>query len=368
MLKLLRFDSPNLTVTFSDGKIIQVNTTLEKVQELLDYAKLEDLTFEKVSEFFDPEWTENISKIKEVENIYSNTPYTLKNNCLYYKGIDLSIPSHLAEDIVVAYQKEDKEEIEKLTNFWKWVSLIQQPESRESFYSYTRVNKGIITKEGLYIAFRRVMTNKVKDEIDQLYKTLRGRKKSTNVEVYVEKGQINTKGGFHLGNLKSLYPAKSFHSRTTGQNGLPTYFEIGEETRLGVNEVDWSNAECSRGLHCSNGGYDFVGYGDVSIAVVINPMDVVFCPYQDQSKMRVMAMTPIAILENDCEFELTDQVQEYISSIYEKHVNRLNDLLDSSEFTELNRNLFLQESQIIQSLNVIVSDNKSIVKDRLKKL
>ena len=198
-------------------------------------------------------------------------------------------------------------------------------------------------------------------------------KKFTNVNVYqdtdgdysIQKSNSPNDIEFRfVGNLRDLYQkSNTFQSRTSGSNGH-LFYTIGEETREDINNVDWSDAECSRGIHISNGGYNFKGYGDTPLAVLFNPMDVVYCPYSDHSKMRVMAITPIAVLEDDCQFTFTDKYQKYVSELVSDSVNYLNTLLNNANFEDITINKVLSNDQAVNILNVIVDDNKDLIKKR----
>lgn len=89
--------------------------------------------------------------------------------------------------------------------------------------------------------------------------------------------------------------------------------------------------------------------------------------------MRVLAITPIAVLKKDCEFELTPEIEEMIDEMFVNHVKRLQTLLQENKFaTDGKEHTFLKEipnvdcNSIIKVVNSIV--NKDIVKDRYIKL
>jgi hypothetical protein len=203
------------------------------------------------------------------------------------------------------------------------------------------------------------------------YTRLRKNKKSTNVTVY------NTLDGYytiksHEGNevigslrqLKEVAGESYFESITSGPNGKMRY-EIGKESRLTIEEVDWSSAECSAGLHCHNGKYSDEGYGDTRLACALVPSMVVHCPYNDQSKMRVLALTPVQILTKD--FKMTSEIEEILDVLYEDEIGKLQEMLDTMDFKEYNKhnlNVNLPDFQYI--VKTIVED--SVVKERYTKL
>lgn len=123
-------------------------------------------------------------------------------------------------------------------------------------------------------------------------------------------------------------------------------------------------------IHCSNGGYNFGGYGDTALAVAINPMDVVFAPYSDHSKMRVLAITPLCTLKNDCDFELTPDIEEIIDQMMADHLKRLEDI-DNSFFKLGKEHTLLKEVPDINiSFFSVIKQtvDPSLAKERYTKL
>jgi len=381
----LAYSPPTLTLIFED-KILQQEVNTETVKLFIE----NEFTYEEALAILFPELAKEKEKEKELLKIETDDRFYFKDYALYRKGIDLSIPKYLAEDIAICIDSKETARknlddvnyaywdnvLNKLDNFWKWTSLIRSASSRESFYAYAVANKMIITNEGMCIAFRRAQSlvdPSLREFAIATYTKRAKNKKFTNVNVYqdtdgdysIQKSNSPNDIEFRfVGNLRDLYQkSNTFQSRTSGSNGH-LFYTIGEETREDINNVDWSDAECSRGIHISNGGYNFKGYGDTPLAVLFNPMDVVYCPYSDHSKMRVMAITPIAVLEDDCQFTFTDKYQKYVSELVSDSVNYLNTLLNNANFEDITINKVLSNDQAVNILNVIVDDNKDLIKKR----
>ena len=400
MITKLIFSGTSLTLTFDTGDMYFGNCTLEQAKHL---ASNEDLTLEEVMVFLEPACAKTIEENKEgkktIETLLTDDRFYYAEGSLYRVGIPLSIPKHLATDIAeclnniyIANAKLDdvnaaywSDSLETLDNFWKWTSLIRTPKSRESFYTYCQKNTLLITKQGFVVAFRRANhvgtdANLVKF-VTQEYLRLRNNKKSTNVEVYKwEDGTYSTKLPNldeyvveNQGILKDLYnnlrEREWFESVTKSDyTNLPAIYKIGQETRISEEEADFSNEECSKGLHCSSGGYNFNGYGDTALAVVLNPADVIHSPYSDHTKMRVLALTPLCVLNNDCAFELTPEIGEMIDEMFANHVNNLQEMLEKGDFKEFSKHKLVKDLHFTSILNTIVSENKELVKQRYVKL
>ena len=121
-------------------------------------------------------------------------------------------------------------------------------------------------------------------------------------------------------------------------------------------------------IHISSGGYSFNGYGDSALAVAFNPMDTVHCPYSDHQKMRVLAITPIAVLDKDCDFKLTPEIEKMIEEMFATHIENLADMLTNGNFKEFSKHKLVNDLHFTSILNTIVSENKELVKQRYTKL
>jgi len=230
------------------------------------------------------------------------------------------------------------------------------------------------------VAFRRAWkkgeNSELKEFVNLHYARLRNAKKSTNVQVYEEDGKYSLTWQNRLnvvGILKDLYHNQTndvwYESDHKGPDGKPTIYRIGEETRMKESDADFSRAECSRGLHLSSGGYDFSGYGDAPLAVVFNPACVVFAPYSDHQKLRVLALTPLCELKRDCAFELTPEHEEIIADLMTNHLERMEEQLNDFNFEEYNEHsVFQNKLQLVQMLTTIVSADKEVLENRYVKL
>lgn len=298
----VRYSNGSLFVQFADGDFSLTTCNKEFAQQVVTLIN-EGASKEEILIVLNPEFEKlqkEVEQIKQenkkvehiVQSILNDDRFYLENGRLYRQGIPVSIPLVLADKIRQTIDEGSVDELNKLDKFWGWTSLIRNADSRESFYSYVEVNNIPITKEGFIVAFRRAQfmgQNQNKELVDfvtQEFMRLRKNKKSTNVDVwYCEDEDENmfysTKEQgerYVVGNLKELYTSFSehedvvFESVTPNNQGQRLKYYIGKETRLNEDEVDWSDQECSAGIHCSNGGYNFGGYGDTALAVAVNPI------------------------------------------------------------------------------------------------
>lgn len=388
-----RYSNGSLFVKFEDNDFIFQTCTKELAEKVVNLIQ-EGTTKETIYELLDPNYkklVEQVNEVKEknkevveiIKSITLNERFYQENGKLYRNGIPLAIPRSLAHKLNEVIQEQDTEQLDKLDKLWAWISLIKTPESRESIYSYIAVNKLPITKQGFVIGFRRanyVGNNKSLVEfVTKEYLRLRKNKKSTDRNVYLKDNEyslVDYGKNYSVGNLKELFNSLSqyedcFESVSTNHLGQRLQYRIGRETRLSDREVDYSPTECSRGIHLSHGRYDFYSYGDTKLAVAFNMADVVFAPYSDHSKMRVKAITPVAILENDCEFEITPEIEEIVDQMMIDHLKLL-DNVGENQLVDINDHTLVQEvpDVNIASLFKVIKEtvNPSIVKERYTKL
>jgi hypothetical protein len=115
--------------------------------------------------------------------------FEVKNSALYVKGIDISLPNSMITKFSEILDKNDPKLLNKYINFWKWLSLNPDAESREDMINWVTSQNLPILDSGLIMTFRRVLRVKTEDYysidfITNLFNKLRESKKSTNVPCY----------------------------------------------------------------------------------------------------------------------------------------------------------------------------------------
>lgn len=336
----VNYSSSSITVIFDDGTIFTANCPKEVAVQIIN---LENPTPEEIVCLLYPKSEEikrEVDLIVETNNKIKveHPDFYWEENELFRVGIPVAIPRVLAEQIKSCIDSESTEELAKLDKFWAWTSLIRTAQSRESFYNYVKANKMLITKQGFVVAFRRAnrlnSDSKLNQFVKENYERLRKNKKSTNVNVFKDSfGNLsftNDVGSFLEGNLKVMYfdldTSEGYESVHSGKRGKMKYY-LGKESRLPIEECDFSAAECSEGLHVHSGRYHDYSYGDVRLAVVFNPMHVVSAPYSDSSKLRVQALTPLCEIKEINDFELTPEIEDMIEQLYQDHQQTLQSLI-----------------------------------------
>jgi len=272
-----------------------------------------------------------------------------EDGSVYYKNIKVSIPKVLAYKLL----ESKGEEFDRLIKFWGWLSLNPNPRTRENLYGWVETNGGLM------ILYRRVVkVDFFKTElgkfVKETYEKLRGQKKSTNVDVYRAycdnvPCKYSLQGGLYMGNLKNLYNnlyntiADHYTDAHTGKEN----YVLGVESRMERSKGDESETSCSKGFHSASSRYNFNGFGNTPIVVVVNPMDVLNA-LDDFTKIRSVAFTPVVVLNSDCEWINDPEVHKRIDACYDQGVERLEELLNKAEFEDFKKHEVLTNEWNLQ--------------------
>jgi hypothetical protein len=362
-MKLLRIGK-TITVVLDDGTVISSNNCTDdlflEIKELIavkDVARIKKLL---VPELFKEEQEYIIKKdlIDNIKDMVEDNPdvFELKDKALYRIGINLSIPESLAIEYVKEYLEGDDETQEKffaLDNFWMWCSLNPNAESREDLFRFLKLHGMPITKQGMFLAYRRVVS--VGRENQELVKYVSNAyfKVKANSNKDVDDYFVNQHNGEYyladeltietIGSLSELYDDLhmiSKHQFTDAHTRTMNYC-IGVEARIPRYEGNQSNnVSCSKGLHVASEAYDYSGFGDTPIVVVVNPMDVLAVPIGEDGKLRTCAFTPIAVLEKGEENKILSTIdcQNILVEHFDEQLNNLKELAEKNSAYELNIN------------------------------
>jgi len=360
-----------LTVVLKNGQVLtkqDVETEeLEKCKTEYDVIKLmstQEVIQEKQKE-------EEIKK--ELELIHSNFDilvetgdFEVEDNTVYLKGIKRSVPKLLVNkfaEVIRSYEFVDLEEVpfqealkedikyQSLIRFWKKCCLNPNAQSAEDLYGFLEKHNMKIDQHGNFYAYRRVQTvdtsnsKELVDFVSNAYNKIKAvwKKKPSNFEVFndgsgfvlVNSQKQNHGENKHIGNLETLYldlPNMQENRYTSSHTGQEDY-RVGNVISMPRNEGDDDNGRnCSMGFHAASKEYDYSGFGNQDILMIINPMDVLAVPVGEIGKLRTcrwyFAMTldknERFILDEDC-FDVThlgDVFEEKCLEDLEEHVKR----------------------------------------------
>jgi len=277
--------------------------------------------------------------------------FEMKAGSLYLKGINRSLPPLLVEeflDVVGRHGGTDNDEFNALHRFFMWCCLNPRAEVADKLFNFLKKNSFRITKQGFFVALRNVVTlhggtelvhfvsnayNKVKAvwkkrPDDYLVFLKDGEYKMVAKSIFEElepctycdeNGNVScdddewddscecpecygsgtvykyceSQYGEEIGNLTELYldlPNRA-ENRFTDAHTRTFDIRIGRPVDMPMEQCRWNTDDCgAEGLHFTSDEIHYVGCGDTSVLVLINPMKVVGI---GQSKGRCYEYLPI---------------------------------------------------------------------------
>lgn len=252
MQKVIKVDN-KVTVFLENGEIVEKEVTEDEFKKVVEAQ-----TDEEVLNLLCPEYQKSIelhnNALTLIEKIQKSKLLSMKGDVVYWKEVScLSVPEELVKAIIKAEEEHNELKISTYRNFWTLMSLNPSEECRKNLYWFLQLHGLKLAKCGFFVAYRNVDTTK-------------------------EKG---------------VYTDHHSHS---------TRIEIGEMVTIPREKCDCnSNNECSRGLHCASVKWLKKNYfGDVGLACLVNPADVVAVPHNSEyGKLRTCAYLPMDIIHYD---------------------------------------------------------------------
>lgn len=253
--------------------------------------------------------------------------FEVVGNSVYLTGVNRSMPQLLVEEFlrIVNYYITDgyhvngelqtalneDEEFQSLKRFFMWCCLNPRAEVADKLYNFLKKNSFRITKQGFFVALRNVVTiggdKQFIEFISNAYNKVKAvwKKDPTNYWVYktVEEGgydewyddeddndytpsQItyfisndpNKYDAEMVGNLKDLYLdlPNMAENRYTDAHTRTFDIRVGRPVSMDPGSCRWNTDDCgAEGLHFTSDEIHYVGCGDTSVLILINPMKVV---------------------------------------------------------------------------------------------
>ena len=283
--------------------------------------------------------------------------FEMKNGSLYLKGINRSLPPLLVEEfleVVGKHGNTNSDEFNALHRFFMWCCLNPRAEVANDLFNFLKKNSFSITKQGFFVALRNVVTLHGSTELVQFvsnaYNKVKAvwKKKPDEYYVFLENGEykmvhedaiykeetvecsscdgsgsivdyefeeneecyecdgsgkvtetVCQQNGENIGNLTELYldlPNRA-ENRFTDAHTKTFDIRIGRPVSMPMEECNWSRADCAHaGLHFTSDEIHYVGCGDTSVLILINPMKVVGI---GDSKGRCYEYLPIMTVPSD---------------------------------------------------------------------
>ena len=406
LYKMLSLVNNNLTIVLQDGSIIsKSNATENDVQEIklatseseiLRIVKDVNIQQEKVTEELTREDIEMYSEGFELFQ-YLDDFYT-EGNTVYLSGTNRSLPDLLVKKFIEIITRVDKvfseESLQEKLNkdeeylshkkFFMWCCLNPNAQSAEDLYGFLEKHNMKIDRHGNFYAYRRVKTvgNDSKELVDFISNTYnkikavwkKSPKKFKVVTVPDSKKYELKQSDFNventeyicLGDLEYLYlnlPNMKENRYTSAHTGEEDY-RVGNVISMPRNEGDDDNSiSCSKGFHASSKEYDYSGFGDQDILVIINPMHVLAVPKGEIGKLRTCKWFFAMTLEKDERYILDEEdfnVLELGDIYNEKCFENIEEYVKNGFTEEVKRHTFTLPTLSSKELSTIINSLEEI--------
>jgi hypothetical protein len=264
---------------------------------------------------------------------FAEDEFEERDGALYMTGIDRSMPQLLIEEFIILFQEdwnddEVNERWEGLKRFWMWCCLNPRAEVADELFRFLKDNSFKITKQGFFVALRNVVTLHGGAElvhfVSNSYNKVKAvwKKSPDKYTVFLDNGEykivhdddlyddewvecgycydeecededcvcptcdgeggyddiVEKENGEKIGNLTELYldlPNRA-ENRFTDDWTKTFDIRVGVPVKMPMEECNWSTQDCAAaGLHFTADQIHYVGCGDQSMLVLINPMKVV---------------------------------------------------------------------------------------------
>lgn len=304
-----------LTVVLKNGKILsKANATPDDFkaiveskteQELLDVIATEEVKRQRAQD------EREVAKFKIFKNnlkrLEQTGDFKVKGKSVYLKGTQRSLPKLLVEkfaEVISKYDKSTKfglkenllrdDEYQGLKRFFMWCCLNPRAEVADDLYDFLERNSFRITKQGFFVALRNVVTvnnserNELVSFVSQAYNKIKAVWKKNPKDYLViehnhslslyKNSDTTSYVGTSLGNLQDLYlDLPNFtENRFTDAHTRTFDIRVGQVVNMPMEDCNWNRADCGHaGLHFTSDEIHYVGCGDTSVLILINPMKVV---------------------------------------------------------------------------------------------
>ncbi len=261
--------------------------------------------------------------IKKLEGL---ADFEVEGNSVKLAGTGRTMPQLLVEQFIqivdrVSYyvgfgdleaKLAQDEEYQALKRFFMWCCLNPRAEVADDLYEFLHKNSFRITKQGFFVALRNIVTLHGGTELVQFvsnaYNKVKAvwKKSPDNYHVFVKDNQYSFVHvddmyeeieeydeeydeyytdtiakldlGEDLGSLTELYLdlPNRVENRFTDAHTRTFDIRVGKVTNMPPEQCNWNRADCGHaGLHFTADQINYVGCGDTSVLILINPMKVV---------------------------------------------------------------------------------------------
>lgn len=392
----------NIDVVFTDGDVIsavvesniyeQIRNTSSKedVLRLLtpNNVKGSDYDIDKNDEKFIKE------QITPIVDILSDVQdFKVVNTDVFLKDVNsISIPSSIVAEFIriVSLMDENRqreygleyiskdadlsEEYNSLLMFTYKLLLNPLKESREQLLNFIKKNDIKITSYGNLVLYRACWESKNEDTelirfVAKEYLKIKAWKKSPkNYTVASRLGNYKLLLNNEIpkddnpywenqGNLAELY-SKLPEMQSKGKQYYSDHGKkkivIGDIYKIDDKDVNLDANVCAAGgLHCASYDYDYSGFGDTNLIVLVNPSKTITVPTYDFSKMRVSEMMIVGINPNERGVHIDEGFYSNLDENYHNYsIDELQEAFKNKSFEPISVSTEVTELSLKEVVNV----------------
>ena len=316
------------------------------VQEVYDDKRTKEQEIEKLKAL-----AEGAKKLASYPDYFE-----VRDGSVYVKSISRSLPPLLVEEFLLVISKHNplvaldcNDNFTALYNFWMWCCLNPRAEVADKLFNFLKKNSFKITKQGFFTALRNVVTihggTELVQFVSETYNKVKAvwKKSPDKYTVFLQNGEyfivhdddlhdgewttcgycygdgcddedgecptcqgeggyddvVEKEYGEKIGNLTELYmdlPNRTENRFTDAHTGKFD-IRVGQVVHMDPDKCRWNTDDCgAEGLHFTSDEIHYVGCGDQSVLVLINPMKVVGI---GESKGRCWEYLPIMTVPRD---------------------------------------------------------------------
>ena len=393
----------NIDVVFTDGDVISAVVESNIYEQIRNTSSKEDvlrlLTPNNVKgSDYDIDKNDDEGFIKEqitsIVDILSDVQdFKVVNTDVFLKDVNsISIPSSIVAEFIrlvteiqdlqdnsselIDYEQLDKlkEEYNSLLMFTYKLLLNPLKESREQLLNFIKKNDIKITSYGNLVLYRACWESKNEDTelirfVAKEYLKIKAWKKSPkNYTVASRLGNYKLLLNNEIpkddnpywenqGNLAELY-SKLPEMQSKGKQYYSDHGKkkivIGDIYKIDDKDVNLDANVCAAGgLHCASYDYDYSGFGDTNLIVLVNPSKTITVPTYDFSKMRVSEMMIVGINPNERGIHIDEGFYSNLDENYHNYsIDELQEAFKNKSFEPISVSTEVTELSLKEVVNI----------------
>lgn len=377
----LLYSNRNITVIFPDGDIMTASDIdmkiFEDVREATSKAYIQTLLIGKVPV------TEELEVIKEKQLVKDNlqifrgsNDFIVTNGEVFLKGVNLALPPAIVFSFIELLEKREAQEVgsdvrnefsqkkwdeldeqyNALKMFWLKLALSPFDQSRADLLTFIKRNDVRITPNGNLVLYRRIVSTGREDKslttfVSQSYYDRKKQKKShthpRNYSIVRMDGTLTLvktdeipEGSQVLGILDDMYKnldKLSENTFTSSYNRGQQKIKVGCIYKIPDDEINLDNGNCAAGgLHAAAVNYDYSGFGDTPVVVLVNPSKAITVPVGETGKMRTTEMFIACINDKGIGHHFDeDALSSFDEEYHDLTLQELEEAISSKTFVKL---------------------------------